>query len=145
MKACLSCPVGMVCATCPSESRPDWDTYFLNIAREVGTRAECVRSKVGAVLVRDKRIVATGYNGVAAGQPSCLDGICPRAINDVPHGTPYSGLGVCIATHAEINAISDADARGIVVEGCNLYLTKQPCTACLAVIFERKLLVVWKS
>jgi dCMP deaminase len=128
-------------------NRPDWDEYFLGIAEAVAARGECVRSQVGAVLVRDNRIVATGYNGVEAGQLSCLDGICPRAQNDVPRGTPYSltGKGVCIAFHAEDNAVQDAYARDLTVPGCTIYVTKEPCERCAEMLAGLRLRVVWRD
>ena len=125
--------------------RPGWDEYFLGIAQAVAARGECVRSRVGAVLVRDNRIVATGYNGVEAGKLSCLDGICPRAQNDVPRGTPYSqqGKGVCIAYHAEDNCLTDAYRRDLDVSGATMYLTKEPCEQCAPVLSSLHLRAVW--
>jgi len=116
-------------------ARPSWDDYFLSIARAVAARGECLRSQVGAVLVdSDRRIIATGYNGVAPAAPSCLDGICPRAQNGVPSKHPYHADGRCVATHAEINAITDAAGRKLRVRGATMYLTKEPCPACSAVL-----------
>jgi len=127
--------------------RPGWDCYMLNIAEAVSARGECVRSKVGAVLVHNRRIIATGYNGVAAGQPSCLDGVCPRANNSVPRGTPYSDSdGRCIAIHAEINAIHDAEQREIKIQpGDTMYLTKEPCEECAPIMAAYGLRVVWRD
>jgi len=126
-----------------SPVRPDWDDYFLGIAQAVAARGECTRSRVGAVLVRDRRIMATGYNGVAAGELSCLDGMCPRAQNDVPKSTPYEGVGYCIAHHAEDNVLADAYAREVEVLGCTIYLTKEPCERCAFVLTSLSLDVVW--
>jgi dCMP deaminase len=123
--------------------RPNWDKYFLLIAQAVSSRGECVRSKVGAVLVRDNRIISTGYNGVAAGDPSCLDGICPRSYNDVPRGVPYDGEGLCIATHAEDNAIHDAMRRGLPAFGATIYLTKEPCEKCQGLLDSLEIRAVW--
>lgn len=123
--------------------RPDWDEYFLLIAQAVATRGECTRSQVGAVIVRDNRILATGYNGVEAGAPSCLDGICPRAQNNVPKGSLYVGGGYCIATHAEENAILDAKRRGIDLTGAQMYLTKEPCERCEALLLVAGLTATW--
>ena len=127
----------------PPPYRPNWDEYFLLIAQAVSSRGECVRAQVGAVLVRDKRIISTGYNGVAAGDPSCLDGICPRAQNDVPKGVPYSGDGACIATHAEDNAIHDAMRRGLPAFGARIYLTKEPCEKCQSLLDAIEITAVW--
>lgn len=125
--------------------RPGWDEYFLGIAQAVAARGECTRSRVGAVLVRDKRIVATGYNGVAAGRPSCLDGMCPRANNNVPKGVPYKGDGYCIAVHAELNALRDANVRGLDLRGCTIYITKEPCEVCADFLAWYELTVVWQQ
>ena len=124
--------------------RPDWDEYFLDIADAVSARGECVRSQVAAVLVRDRRIVATGYNGVEPGAQSCLDGICPRERLGAPRGTLYSEAP-CIATHAEDNAIRDAYARGLDVPGCTVYVTKEPCEDCAGLLRGLQLRVVWRD
>lgn len=115
--------------------RPDWDTYFLTIAAAVATRAECTRRKVGAVVVRDRRIIATGYNGAPAGQPSCLDGACPRGLcstDQVAPGSSYdTGAGSCIAIHAEANALLHANGS---LAGADLYITDEPCDGCARLI-----------
>lgn len=112
---------------------PGWDEYFLNIATAVSGRAKCTRRRVGAVLVLDRRIIATGYNGAAPGRPDCLEGACPRGQLDysqVPGlgdydrpGTP----GFCIAIHAEVNALlfSTQDTKGAIA-----YITDPPCPGC---------------
>ncbi|MDR2453958.1 MAG: dCMP deaminase family protein [Bifidobacteriaceae bacterium] len=112
---------------------PGWDEYFLGIARAVAARAKCVRRRVGAVLVVDRRIIATGYNGAPSGRPDCLEGACPRGQLDygaVPGlgdydrpGTP----GFCIAIHAEVNALLFAtrDTKGAIA-----YITDPPCPGC---------------
>ena len=119
-------------------TRPDWDDYFLGVAEPVSARGECTRSKVGCVIVRDRRILATGYNGVAAGQPSCLDGACPRGLltyAEVPPLADYgSGVGKCIARHAEHNAVLDAQNRGIDLAGATAYITREPCAGCREVL-----------
>jgi dCMP deaminase len=126
--------------------RPGWDDYFLGIASAVSARGECVRSRVGAVLVTKRQIVSTGYNGVMAGERSCLDGACPRALNDVERGTLYEGPGSCIAIHAEVNCLTNATDRGIIVEpGSTLYLTKEPCERCAEYLQPFNLRVVWKD
>jgi dCMP deaminase len=133
--------------TVPAEAaglpRPGWDDYFLGIAQVVASRGECLRSRVGAVIVRDNRILATGYNGVAAGEMSCLDGICPRQKNNVPSSAPYSGAGECIAIHAEDNAVTDALRRGIDVESATIYVTKEPCERCDVLLAALNMTVVW--
>lgn len=113
--------------------RPDWDSYFLGIAAAVSQRADCSRDKVGAVIVRDHRIVSTGYNGSPPGGPSCLAGGCPRAYSHVEPGSSYdTGPGSCIAVHAEANALLYAGRDGCV--GSTLYLTRPPCGGCLKLI-----------
>lgn len=111
-------------------TRPDWDTYFLNIAHAVAARGDCTRAQHGAVIVRDRRIIATGYNGTEPGGLSCLAGDCPRASSDTPSLHPdYSN---CIASHAEHNAISYA--RHEEMRGATIYLTGPPCDMCAKLI-----------
>lgn len=109
--------------------RPDWDTYFLNIAEAVALRGDCQRARVGVVIVDpSQRIVATGYNGTPSGGASCLAGDCPRAVSGVPGNTPdYSN---CIALHAEQNAV--AYATWHQTRGGTAYLSggKLPCDMC---------------
>jgi dCMP deaminase len=125
--------------------RPDWDEYFLGIAQAVSARGECRRSRVGAVLVHDRRITSTGYNGVLAGQPSCLDGICPRERMGAARGTPYDEAP-CVAIHAEANAADDAFRRGLPVRGGTMYLTKEPCEVCHGLLRDWGVLrVVWRD
>lgn len=114
--------------------RPDWDVYFLGIARAVSKRADCKRRQVGAVIVgRDRRLVSTGYNGSPPGGPSCLLGDCPRASSNVAPGSSYdSGPGSCIAVHAEANAIIWADPTRLA--GATLYCTDEPCAGCTRLI-----------
>lgn len=112
-----------------SYKRPTWDEYFLNIAQVVSSRADCSRLKVGAVIVRDNRIVSCGYNGAPAGVPGCLAGNCPRANSSVPPGSSYdTGPGTCIAIHAEANAIIYAGQNNCL--GSTLYCTQTPCEGC---------------
>lgn len=113
-------------------TRPDWDSYFLAGAMWVASRADCTRSRVGAILVREHRIVSTGYNGSIAGTPGCLDGNCPRGRQsyvDRPSTADYSD---CIALHAECNAILYARREDRL--DATLYVTRPPCDACLRVI-----------
>jgi dCMP deaminase len=126
--------------------RPGWDEYFLNIAAAVSARGECVRSRVGCVLVKENRILATGYNGVLAGQRSCLDGVCPRGVANPARrseGGPGYNEVPCIALHAEDNAINDAFARGLDPRGSTAYLTKEPCPRCALLLDVLRLRVVW--
>lgn len=116
-----------------SASRPDWDHYFMGIAYAVADRADCRRAKHGAVVVKDKRIRATGYNAAASGGPSCLKGECPRGLSDVPSGSSYdSGPGTCVSLHAEQNALLFASRDDC--EGGTLYITGKPCAGCWRMI-----------
>jgi len=110
--------------------RPDWDEYYLGIALAVSARGECVRSKVGAVIVSPTNsIVSTGYNGAPAGtKGTCLEGGCPRAYNvDIKPGSGYASSG-CVVIHAEANAIIRAGRDTCV--GSTLYVTREPCEMC---------------
>lgn len=116
-----------------STLRPTWDAYFLGIASAVAARADCSRRKVGAVIVRNHRIVSTGYNGSPPGGKSCLKGECPRGLSSVEPLSSYdTGPGSCIALHAEANALlyASRDDR----EGSTLYITCEPCDGCLRLI-----------
>jgi dCMP deaminase len=107
------------------DGRASWDEYFLQLARTTATRATCARRKHGAVIVKDRRIVSTGYNGGPSGYPHCEDGACPRAGSDAPQGHAYER---CIAIHAEANALlfSSPEQR----DGAGLYCTGAPCFGC---------------
>ncbi|MES9589994.1 deaminase [Streptomyces sp. NPDC094045] len=110
--------------------RPDWDDYFLGIAQAVARRGDCLRTRVGAVLVgTDRRLAATGYNGSPPGAPSCLAGGCSRCLSDTPSGTDY---GTCIETHAEANCLLFADWPSC--QGATLYITRAPCSDCSKLI-----------
>ncbi|WP_353961848.1 deaminase [Streptomyces sp. NBC_01500] len=113
-----------------TDDRPDWPTYFLGIAVAVGARGDCIRSRVGAVLVgRDNRIKSTGYNGSYPGGPSCSNGECGRCLSDVPSGTGYQD---CIEVHAEANALLHASWEDC--QGATLYVTRAPCKDCSKLI-----------
>lgn len=102
----------------PTHTRPSKDAYYLAIAGAVAGRSTCVRRQYGAVIVKDDRIVSTGYNGSARGEPNCCDsGECWREANNIPHGERYE---LCKAVHAEENAIVNADPADMV--GATLYL-----------------------
>ncbi len=105
--------------------RVSWDEYFLELARATSTRATCSRRRHGAVIAKDRRIVATGYNGGPSGYPHCDDGACPRARSNAPQGADYER---CIAIHAEANALlfSSPEER----DGATLYCTGAPCFGC---------------
>ncbi|TXH41620.1 MAG: cell division protein DedD [Actinobacteria bacterium] len=113
------------------DNRPDWDTYYLGIAAAVAKRGECSRRQVGAVIVKDHTIIATGYNGAPPGQPSCLEGACPRARSGAEPGKGYAESG-CTAVHAETNAIIRAGRDRCL--GATLYCTEQPCELCTSLV-----------
>ncbi|MFW5845928.1 MAG: deoxycytidylate deaminase [Planctomycetota bacterium] len=109
--------------------RPDWDHYYMHIAEAVRARAECCGRKVGAILVKENRIIATGYNGVPAGMPNCTSGGCLRC-NQPDRFPPGHGYDLCICVHAEQNALLMAARFGIAVAGATCYSTLQPCFGC---------------
>ena len=125
--------------------RPSWDEFYLGIAAAASVRADCVRRKVGALLVtRQNWSAFTGYNGSPPGQPGCLsDGACPRAFSDVPMGSSYdTGPGRCVALHAEQNIIIRAAGQDLL--GGALYVTEAPCDGCRRMIEGSGIVrVVW--
>ena len=108
--------------------RPSWDRYFMNIAYNVLQRSNCLRRRVGAVIVRDRNIISTGYNGTPMGVQNCFEGGCPRCASDIPSG---QGTDTCLCVHAEQNAIAFAARHGARTEGAALYTTLRPCFGCL--------------
>lgn len=113
--------------------RPDWDEYFLGIAVAVAARSDCVRRKVGAVVVKDKRIRSTGYNGAPAGEPGCAT--CPRRTSNVASGSSYdTGAGSCVAIHGEANALIYCNREDLI--GSTIYITHDfgPCDGCLRLV-----------
>jgi len=108
-------------------SRPDWDRYFMEIAGVVARRSTCLRRQVGAVLVYEKRILATGYNGAPTGLPHCAEVGCLREKLGVPPGERHE---LCRGLHAEQNALIQAAKYGIPVAGSTLYTTAEPCSVC---------------
>jgi dCMP deaminase len=111
--------------------RPDWDSYFMEIARVATRRSNCLRRQVGAVIVKDRRIVSTGYNGTPRGVRNCYDGGCPRCANNP---APGENLGECLCAHAEENAIVQAAYHGTSVRDGTLYSTLSPCLLCCKMI-----------
>jgi len=107
--------------------RPSWDEYFIGLLDHIKERSPCLRSHHAAIIVRDKRLIATGYNGPVSGEPHCL--ACAR--KDMPSGTGYD---VCQAVHAEANAICQAARFGILLDGSMIYITKVPCSHCYKLI-----------
>jgi dCMP deaminase len=113
--------------------RPDWDEYFMNIARVVSSRSNCVKRKVAAVVTIDRRIIATGYNGTPRGVQNCNEGGCPRCNAFAPGGTD---LGECLCSHAEENAITQSAYHGVSVRGATIYTTFCPCLMCTKMIIN---------
>jgi dCMP deaminase len=118
--------------------RPSWDEYFMLIAKLVSTRSTCNSRPTGAVLVKDKQILATGYNGSMPGAAHCID-------REMPDGSPYchrralkvpdrDKYNYCLASHAEANAIAQAARHGVAVKGATLYVTLEPCYICLKLL-----------
>lgn len=105
----------------------------MNIARVVAARGNCSRRQVAAVVVKDQRIISTGYNGTPRGVENCCDGGCKRCAGDAPSGT---ALGECICCHAEENAITQAAYHGIALRASTLYSTLSPCLTCAKMIIN---------
>ncbi len=118
------------------KQRPDIDTYFMNIAKVVAKRSTCLRQNVGAVIVKDKRILSTGYNGAPTGLPHCLDIGCLREELNIASGERHE---LCRAVHAEQNAIIQAAVHGVSIAGATLYTTHQPCIMCAKMIINAKI------
>ena len=113
--------------------RPDWDEYFMKLAKVASLRSNCVKRKVAAVIVRDKRVISTGYNGTPRGTKNCYEGGCPRCNNLADSGTR---LEECLCSHGEENAIIQAAYHGVSVKGSMLYTTFAPCLTCSKMIIN---------
>ncbi|TMA44969.1 MAG: dCMP deaminase [Deltaproteobacteria bacterium] len=114
--------------------RPSWHQYFLTITHQVAERSTCTRAKVGAVIVRDKNILATGYNGSPAGLPHCTELGCLIYTSRTPTGELEEN---CFRTiHAEINAIAQAAKNGASIRDADIYITHTPCIHCLKVLIN---------
>ena len=114
-------------------SRPGWDEYFMGIAKVTALRSNCVKRKVAAVIVKDKRLIATGYNGTPRGLKNCSDGGCPRCNT---FGESGKGLEDCLCSHAEENAIVQSAYHGVGINGATLYTTFSPCLMCTKMIIN---------
>jgi len=115
-----------------ARKRPSWDQYFMTITREVAERSTCLRAKVGAVIVRDRSILATGYNGSPAGLPHCTEAGCLIYESTNPDGEVEQN---CFRTiHAEINAITQAARNGAAIRDADIYVTHTPCIHCMKVL-----------
>ncbi|NTV49637.1 MAG: cytidine deaminase [Geobacteraceae bacterium] len=113
--------------------RPSWDQYFMDITRLVATRSTCMRRQVGAILVKDRNILATGYNGVPSGISHCDAVGCLRERLHVPSGERHE---LCRGLHAEQNAIIQAAKHGINIDGSTLYCTTMPCIICTKMLIN---------
>lgn len=114
-------------------SRPDWDTYFMQIAQVASLRSNCIKRKVAALIVKDRRVISTGYNGTPRGTKNCYEGGCPRCNNMADSGTK---LEECLCSHGEENAITQAAYHGVSVKGGSLYTTFAPCLMCTKMIIN---------
>ena len=117
-------------------TRPDIDEYFLKIASVVAERATCRRHHVGAVAVKDKHILATGYNGAASGLKDCLELGCLRDEMNIPSGTRHE---ICRGIHAEQNVIIQASLHGVSLDGAVIYCTHTPCVLCAKMLVNAKI------
>jgi len=113
--------------------RPSWDDYFLELTRVVAKRSTCLRRHVGAILVKDDRIIATGYNGAPQGLRHCLEMGCLREEKGIPSGVRYE---LCRGVHAEQNAIINAARYGVSTMDSILYCTDQPCILCARMLIN---------
>ena len=125
-----------------SDSRPDMNQYLMGIAMAVRKRANCLGSRIGAVIALNGRVVSTGYNGTPENMPNCLDGGCHRCANreQYPSG---SGYDLCICVHAEQNAILSAARFGISIEGSTVYSTMRPCFSCTKEMLQARVRAVY--
>lgn len=119
-----------------ADSRPSWEEYFMSITALVAERSTCLRRKVGAILVRDKRIIATGYNGAPSGIQHCLEVGCLREQQGIPSGERHE---LCRGLHAEQNAIIQAALHGIGVAGATLFCTNMPCSICSKMLINARI------
>jgi len=113
--------------------RPSWDEYFMNIAKVVASRSNCIKRKVAAIIVKDKRVISTGYNGTPRGTRNCNEGGCPRCNSLAPSGT---NLEECLCSHGEENAIVQASYHGVSLKDAIIYTTFAPCLQCAKMIIN---------
>jgi dCMP deaminase len=116
-----------------ADGRPPWDDYFLEIAGVVARRSTCLRRHVGAVLVRDRFIISTGYNGAPTGIRHCQEAGCLREKYHVPSGERHE---LCRGLHAEQNAIIQAALHGVSTKGATMYCTNHPCSICAKMLIN---------
>jgi dCMP deaminase len=114
-------------------SRPSYDEYFMEMAQLVSSRSTCLRRKVGAVIVKEKRVLSTGYNGAPKGTAHCEQTGCIREQLNVPSGTRHE---LCRGVHAEQNAVTQAAYFGVSVNGATIYTTTHPCSLCAKILIN---------
>ena len=122
------------------KKRISWDEYFMQIAHLVSQRSTCIRRNVGAVIVKDKRMLATGYNGAPRGLAHCLEIGCIRDRLKIPSGQRHE---LCRGLHAEQNAIIQAAYHGVAVNGAEVYTTLQPCITCAKTLINAGVVAVY--
>lgn len=122
------------------EERPSWNEYFMELAHVVATRSTCLRRKVGAVLVKDKNILATGYNGTPSGLRHCSETGCLRQKLNIPSGQQHE---ICRGLHAEQNAIIQAAKHGVNIAGSTLYCTDSPCAICAKMVLSASIQTIY--
>ena len=122
------------------DNRIPWPDYFMSIAYLVAERSTCLRRKVGALAVKDKRILATGYNGAPAGLTHCLDIGCMREKMGIPSGQRHE---LCRALHAEQNVIIQAAIHGVGIEGADIFCTTQPCILCAKMLINCRVRAIY--
>ncbi len=122
--------------------RPSWDEYFMQIARLVSQRSTCLRRQVGAVIVKDKKILSTGYNGAPTGLKHCQQVGCIREQQGVPSGQRHE---LCRGLHGEQNAIIQAALYGVSIKGSFLYSTHLPCSLCAKMLINAKVQEIFYS
>jgi len=117
-------------------NRPSWHQYFLEMAFLASQRSTCLRRKVGAIIVKDYQVVATGYNGAPKHVPHCSETGCLRQKLNIPTGERHE---LCRGVHAEQNAIIQAAINGSVIKGSDLYCTNQPCVICTKMLINAEI------
>ena len=122
------------------DNRPDWDNYFMEIAQVVSKRSTCLRRSVGAVIVKNRQIVATGYNGTPSKLEHCSVTGCLREQLKVPSGQMHE---LCRGIHAEQNAVVQAAYHGVSVNGGTLYCTHQPCVVCTKILINAVFILIF--
>lgn len=120
-------------------NRPDWDDYFMEIVETIKKRSTCMRRQVGAIVVKEKRILSSGYNGAPSGCKHCQEVGCLREKMSIPSGQRHE---LCRASHAEQNAIVQAARHGVSIDGGTIYVTAQPCVICSKLIINAGILRV---